>query len=122
LDFDKIKDGKGKTSAEFGLDYTKFGGLNANAQRFAELIGHEFAHGLFAQLAPNLATNMQHGLDSATQEMNAFREQHQKPKTPLPPDILRKLDHATKMLDPTEKFAQSYEKDVNQELQASQGK
>jgi hypothetical protein len=52
LDFKKVLNGNGVTPADFDLGYSKFGGLNDNARRAAELVGHEFAHGIFALQHP----------------------------------------------------------------------
>jgi len=120
LDFSKIMNGRGVTPADFGLGYNKFGGLNDNARRFAELVGHEFAHGLFAMFMPGVGTEIQRRLNEGEDAFKNFRSVN--PKAPLPPDVLQKMATGTAATTPTERFAQQIEKIVNGELQASEHK
>jgi RHS repeat-associated protein len=120
LDFNKIMNGKNVTPANFNLDYSKFGGLNDNARRFAELVGHEFAHGLFATFVPGVATEIQRRINEGKGAFSAFRSAN--PKAPLPPDVVQKMATGNAASVPTERFAQQIEKVVNGELQASEHK
>jgi hypothetical protein len=120
LDFSKIMNGKGVTPADFDLGYSKFGGLNDNARRFAELVGHEFAHGLFATFVPGVATAIQRRINEGEDAFKNFRSTNA--RAPLPPDVLQKMAAGTAASTPTERFAQQIEKIVNGELQASEHK
>lgn len=120
LDFNKISSGKGVTPAIFNLGYAKFGGLNDNPRRFAELVGHEFAHGLFAMFMPGVGTDIQQRVNEGLNAFNTFRSTNK--KAPLPPDVLQKMEAGNNALVPTERFAQQIEKIVNGELQASEHK
>jgi RHS repeat-associated protein len=120
LDFSKVSNGKNVTPAEFNLGYDKFGGLNDNARRFAELVGHEFAHGLLATLVPGAATEIQRRIDEGKDAFSNFRSTNA--KAPLPPDVVQKMVTGNAASIPTERFAQQIEKVVNGELKASEHK
>src|SRR4051812_26144521 len=79
LDFDKIADGKGVTPAKFDLGYDKFGGLTDNPRRFAELVGHEFAHGLFAATDPAEGVNIQRMINERDQLLRTLPVKHRYP-------------------------------------------
>ncbi len=114
LDFNKIMNGKGVTPAGFNLNYDKFGGLNDNARRFAELAGHELGHGIYATQNPADAANTQQLMNERQQILNGPH------KYPLPPDMQQKMEAPEAGLARTEKFAQQQEKIINGELRASQ--
>jgi RHS repeat-associated protein len=117
LDFNKVLNGNGVTPADFNLGYSKFGGLNGNARRMAELVGHEFAHGVFSLRNPaDAAGNQQLGND-IDRMLNALPMKH---RYPLPPDLEQKIDAYHAGLDRSEKYAQQEEKIINGELKASQ--
>jgi RHS repeat-associated protein len=117
LDFNKVKDGKGITAADFGLNFNKFGGLTDNARRFAELTGHEFAHGGYGIKNPADAVLIQQKVNDAQSALNALPI---KGRYPLPPDVAQKLADSASALQRTEKHAQQVEKIINGELRATQ--
>jgi hypothetical protein len=117
LSFEKVKDGAGVTPADYGLNFMKFGGLADNIRRFAELVGHEFEHGVFAIKNPAHEVETQRIVNDALSALAARPK-----KGPIPPDVQEKLDRAQKATDPTERFAQEKEKIINGELTASQPK
>jgi len=119
LDFSKIANGIGVKEAGYGLNYKKFGGLNDDVRRDAELVGHEFAHGLFATFFPSQAVQIQQRMDEGNAAFYGYRAVHQ---GPLPPDVSKKMQAGIDAGEPTERFAQQIEKIVNGELRASQNK
>jgi RHS repeat-associated protein len=120
LDFSKIANGNGQKAADYGLGYVKFGGLNDNTRRFAELVGHEFAHGLFAMFMPQVGTEIQRRINEGNDAFASFRAKNA--KAPLPPDVVQKMVAGNNAEGPTERFAQQIEKIVNGELIASEKK
>ena len=117
LDFKKVLNGNSVTPADFHLDYNKFGGLNDNARRVAELVGHEFAHGVFALRNPFDASGNQQLGNDIDRMLGALPMKH---RYPLPPDLEQKMAAYHTGLDRTEKYAQEEEKIINGELKASQ--
>lgn len=119
LNFNVIKGISSATQGDFDPSFQKYAGLlgkDGFIPRLAETFGHEASHGVFAINDPTQGTNIQRLLNNRDAAFNALPI---KGRYPLPPDVLQKMEAATRALVPTEKFAQQQEKIINGELRAN---
>jgi hypothetical protein len=119
LNFNVIKGINSTTQGDFDASFQKYAGLlgkDGFIPRLAETFGHEASHGVFAIGDPPQGANIQHLLNSRDAALGGLP---MKGRYPLPPDVIQKMDAATRGLIPTEKFAQQQEKIINGELRAN---
>jgi RHS repeat-associated protein len=118
LDFNKVKNLSGPQDVDMLVPgFKKFEGLfgmkNDVVLRLAELFGHEGAHGVAALNNPAEAAKLQGILNDRDAALNSLPKGT---KYPYPPDVMQKMEAATKGLGPTELFAQQTEQRINREL------
>jgi hypothetical protein len=88
-----------------------FGVNDEKGLRLAELFGHEGGgHGVFAINNAGQAVTIQKLINEAVDAVNSAHY-------PFPPDVLQKVADKDKALEPTERYAQQVEQQINKELQ-----
>jgi len=121
LDFKKLKNLDSTTDADQVPGFKKYGGLLGGDKkdislRDAEDFGHEAAHGVYA--LDNIAQEVGNQILLNNRDA-ALKALPPKTKYPYPPDVMQKMEAATKALVPSERYAQQMEKIINGELRAT---
>jgi len=98
----------------FVQNFVKHQGLNKKAEKYAEVFGHEAAHGTFAIFFPREAVLFQKILPSVKKVRRDAAQ-----GMPIPPDFFETLARYTEIRNRSETYAHQVEKIINGELQAS---
>jgi hypothetical protein len=114
LDFDRVSGGNATSRDEYGLGFTMYGGLQDDDSRFAELVGHEFAHGEYAISHPG-EYNQYKGINDTLKFLF-----NNLPNAGKWPGVIQLRQSAQELKDNTEKHAQIAEKEVNEQLRSKE--
>lgn len=116
LNFKVIEGLSGPSTADIHVaGFQKYSGLfgvkDEKGLRLAETLGHEGGgHGVFAINNPAQAVTIQRLVNEAVDAANGAH-------FPFPPDVIQKIDAKDRALEPTERYAQQVEQQINKELQ-----
>jgi RHS repeat-associated protein len=130
LNFKLINKQDSTTAGDYDPKFEKFAGLlggGNGSKRVAEIFGHEASHAEFALNNPADAVKLQMLINDGDSlaarwrkydtDKQAIKNKNERKKFQPPPDLVEIQATKDRMLDATERYAQSREKLINAELQ-----